>query len=503
MKRGTATTALSPTTRAHIVLAAAVLAGAYATSQAYAESAPGGCAAGVVEISNADELSAALADTCPHEIGVRGVVSSVGTIRLAPGQRLVGVTDDAAITFPPAVDGIQLTSDNTVSKLRIQADPAKRAIFNDTAAAGLGTVKLVGLTTTGQVQLLAKDQVRSGNVTVDGLDIVAADTSSQEKPRYVFYGSPLESREGAFQLWNRQPDADSVITADLRGISVGRPDAPVVGSGVSIFGATPITVPTPDGTPIGDVLHDRSQHPTSGSVRVSTLETGALHTDGGLNPLGTDRAQVGSGAVFIGAQAPIDRMHVGGPITTRGLNAGGVDLFSDINSVTFDGPIETFGPTGIAIVSWPHVGMLTANGPVTTHGLGARGLNVYAGHIDTVRMHDISTDGPGSPAIDVFADIDDLGVDGRVTANGLPGPSLVLGNFTVLPSDALHVAEGGNVDTATVTGPLRTTAPGTSTVLVGPHSRVGTLCVAGGIEATGLGSKPVDNQGTLILQCPA
>ncbi|MGW6425115.1 hypothetical protein ACWF82_20780 [Nocardia sp. NPDC055053] len=496
-----AATASSTMTRAQVVLAAAVLAAACSTAQAYAEPGNGGC--GTVEVSTADELSAAVANTCSQKIAVRGVISSPATIHLAPGQELKGKSDDAAITFPDAVDGIQLTTDNTVSKLRIQAAPTQRAIFNDTAVAGLGKVKLANLTTTGQVQLLVKDQVRTGHVIVDGLDIVAADTTQREKPRYVFYGNALESIQGAFQLWNQQPDAESVVKADLRGISVGRPEAPVIGSGVSVFGAAPISVPSADGTPIGDVLHQLSEHPVSGSLRISTLETGALHTDGGSNPLGSAGAQVGSGAVFVGAQAPIETMRVGGAITTRGLNAGGVDLFSDIKSVTFDGPIETFGPTGIAIVNWPHVGKLTANSSVTTHGLGARGLNVYAGHIDTVRMRDITTNGPGSPAIDVFADIDDLGIDGTVQANGAPGPSLVLGSFVILPSDALHVAEGGNVDKANVSGVLRTTAPETAAVLVGPNSRIGTLCAAGGIEATGAGSQPVDNQGTLTLQCPA
>ncbi len=49
-----------------------------------------------------------------------------------------------------------------------------RAIFNDTSVARLGTIRLIGITTVGQVQLLARDTVRSGHVEVDGLDIMAA-----------------------------------------------------------------------------------------------------------------------------------------------------------------------------------------------------------------------------------------------------------------------------------------------------------------------------------------
>jgi hypothetical protein len=38
----------------------------------------------------------------------------------------------------------------------------------------MGTIRLIRITTVGQVQLLARDTVRSGHVEVDGLDIMAA-----------------------------------------------------------------------------------------------------------------------------------------------------------------------------------------------------------------------------------------------------------------------------------------------------------------------------------------
>ena len=50
----------------------------------------------------------------------------------------------------------------------------RRAIFIDTGVARLGTIRLIRITTVGQVQLLARDTVRSGHVEVDELDIVAA-----------------------------------------------------------------------------------------------------------------------------------------------------------------------------------------------------------------------------------------------------------------------------------------------------------------------------------------
>ena len=58
--------------------------------------------------------------------------------------------------------------------LTASALAGRRAIFNDTSVARLGTIRLIGITTVGQVQLLARDTVRSGRVEVDGLDIMAA-----------------------------------------------------------------------------------------------------------------------------------------------------------------------------------------------------------------------------------------------------------------------------------------------------------------------------------------
>ena len=68
-----------------------------------------------------------------------------------------------------------MSSDNEVRNLRLEASADKRAIFNDTSVESLGRIRLIGITTVGQVQLLARDMVRSGHVEVDGLDIMATD----------------------------------------------------------------------------------------------------------------------------------------------------------------------------------------------------------------------------------------------------------------------------------------------------------------------------------------
>jgi hypothetical protein len=175
------------------------------------------------------------------------------------GPPLRGAADDSMVAFVPCSDGVRLSADNSVQSLRLEASPEKRAIFNDTTVASLGRIELHGVTVNGCVQLLVRDAVRSGHVHVNGLDIIAADSRAQtERP----HGYGVSVVPGAFTLWNLQPDNDAAISADLVGISAGRSGAPVRGSGVFVGGSGG----------------------TGGRLNLRRLETGAVYSDGGIEP---------------------------------------------------------------------------------------------------------------------------------------------------------------------------------------------------------------------------
>lgn len=114
-----------------------------------------------VIVSTSHELTAALKRDNVREIKIRGSLTIVPSVRLAPGQALRGENDQAEIRFRPGTDGLQLSSDNKVNSVRLLADTDKRAIFNDTSVDSLGHISLSDITTTGQVQILARDKVRS------------------------------------------------------------------------------------------------------------------------------------------------------------------------------------------------------------------------------------------------------------------------------------------------------------------------------------------------------
>jgi len=86
--------------------------------------------------------------------------------------------------------------------LHLYASEDRRTIFNDTSVATLGRIELRSVTTTGRVQILARDKVRGGHVDVRDLDIVATDARAEsERP----HGYGVYVLHGAFTLWNMQP----------------------------------------------------------------------------------------------------------------------------------------------------------------------------------------------------------------------------------------------------------------------------------------------------------
>ena len=164
----------------------------------------------------------------------------------------------------------------------------------------------------------------------------------------------VEVIQGAFTLWNRQPDRDVTLTADLRGISVGRAGAPVRGSGVFVAGA-------------GD---------DGGRLVVSCLETGDVFSDGGIAP-GTP-GQI-TGGVFTVSGACVGTVRTVGAVTTHGPNDMVLDNWGTVDRWTAEGKLTSFGPSGIGFVNFGTVNVLEIKSPIETFGQGARGFNVYTG----------------------------------------------------------------------------------------------------------------------------
>jgi hypothetical protein len=321
--------------------------------------------------------------------------------------------------------GVRLTADNALEDVTIRCPGHEAAVLNDTSVAGLGTLTLRGVRTSGQVLLRAGNAVRSGHVQVDGLAVEAADVRGRfDRP----HGFGVDALQGAFTLWNQQLDPAVEITAELLDISAGSAGAPVRGSGVFVGGHG-------DWNGAGD----------GGTVRVSTLRTGEIHADGGIAAGTPDLI---SGGVFVISGAVVEQVADAEPVTTYGANDMVLDNWGQVRSWIASAPVTSHGPSGIGFVNFGDLGQLDVRAPITTHGTGARGFNLYDGSLRHASFGSIATTGDGAVGIQVAKPLGTLELTGDLTTSGGEGQSLVQGVQTTLKAIALSVKPGGKIGDA-------------------------------------------------------
>jgi hypothetical protein len=405
-------------------------------------------------VTTTDALVAAIKHESIEKVVVSGRLTNAPSIRLSPGQSLCGAAEDSAVAFVAGADGVQLSSDNSIHDLHLSVSPEKRAIFNDTAVATLGRIEIRAVTTTGRVQLLARDNVRGGHVDVDGLDVIAADARTEtERP----HGYGVDVLHGAFTLWNMQPDEHVAISAHLVDISAGRDGAPVHGSGVFVSGA-------------GD---------GGGRLIVRRLETRAVYSDGGIAPGIPDCI---SGGVFVVYGAFADSVRNRGPVTTYGANDMVLDNWGVVDQWVADEKITSHGPSSIGFVNFGTVHVLRVNAPIETFGQGARGFNVYAGTVKSAEFERIVTHADGAVGIQISQPVGRIRVRRGVETYGGTGSSLVKGVVMRLSAIALSLKPGGSAREIDVAGGLITHGQGIDPFEL--HGAVDTLKVTDGFVAT-------------------
>jgi hypothetical protein len=386
-----------------------------------------------VTVHTLEELIQSLKNPNPATIVVDGCLFEVPGFRLAPRQKICGRSSELSrLAFKQGNDGIQLSSDNSVSALTLVTDLDRCAIWNDESAEDMGLLRLAELRTVGRVRILARDKVRVGHVEVQDLDIMAADSrSATERPN----GFGVFVIQGAFTLWNLQPDPETLITADIAGLSVGRANAPVFGSGVFAGGY--------------------GAH--GGSLRVQQLITGPVYSDGRIKPGTPDLI---TGGVFVVHGASVDLVNNLGPVSTFGPNDMALDNWGMVDRWFAAEKITTFGPSGIGFVNFGVTREIKLAAPIETFGQGARGFNVYAGTIERAQFDRIVTHGDGAVGIQISQAIGKIAVANGVETFGGTGPSLVKGVVQELSAVGLSIKPGGKVRVISIRGGLRTHAAG-------------------------------------------
>ena len=380
-------------------------------------------------ISTVAELLNAIKDNQIGRIVITSELTEVPTFALLPSQTLSSVSGRrVALTFAHDVDGIRLTSDNSLVSLDLHVSPDKRAIWNDYSVPNLGRVVLSSVNLTGRVQILAKENVRGGRVEVNGLAILAADSRAEQDRPHEYGVSVIQ---GAFTVWNMQPDPDVVINADLVNISAGLFGAPVLGSGVFVSGAG----------------HK------GGRLNVQHLVTGSVYSDGRL-PAGT--ADQITGGIFTVHGAYVDLVKNEGPVVTYGVNDMALDNWGTVERWIAKEKITTLGPSGIGFVNFGKINDLVVEEPIETFGPGARGFNVYAGTVERADFDRIVTHGDGAVGVQISQPIGYLTVRRGIETFGATGPSLVKGVVQNLSATALSIKPGGSAKSVFVKGGLKT-----------------------------------------------
>ncbi len=408
-------------------------------------------------VRDARTLAAALASDSAKVIVVENRITGIPTFSLSPGKALVGRDAGAELVFADGGDGLCMTSDNRLESIALQVSDGARAVYNHPNVPSLGRLELKAVRTRGQVQILVRDQVRSGHIAIDGLDIVDADArAGRERPR----GYGVHVVQGALTIWNMQSDPGSTVTAHLTDIRIGRPGRPVRGGGVFVSGA-------------GD---------TGGRLQVSRLHTGPVYSDGGIPPGTPDLI---SGGVFVVHGAFVDVVLNTGPVSTYGANDMVLDNWGTVDRWTAEDKITSFGPSGIGFVNFGLIDTLRVHAPIETHGQGARGFNVYTGTVRSADFDRVVTHGHGAVGIQVSQPVGRIRVRRGIETHGGTGDSLVKGVVVNLAAIAFSVKPGGSVRELVVDGGLVTHAPGIEPLEL--HGSIASLELRGGCGGTGGG----------------
>ena len=408
----------------------------------------------VYTVTTAQELADAIAHGA-REIVVEGTISGSPSITLPEGATLRGGT----LEF--LAKGVRLSKDNTLRDIAIRTTDYEVAVYNDTTIADAGTLTFENVTTTGQVYVVAEDQLQRVRVETDGLHVLSADVRGRvEQP----HGYGVDVLQGAITLWNRQRNADSSFTATLKGLAAGTPETPVRGSGIFVAG-----------------FGDREGHLAGGAFTADLIETRSVETDGGIAPGTPDKI---SGGVFVVSGATVQTVRNAGPVVTHGQNDMVLDNWGDVDEWVATAEIRSTGPSGIGFVNFGNIRKIDIQAPVVTEGKGARGFNLYDGSLTEAAFDSIKTTGDGSIGIQISKPMGKLRIRGDVETTGGEGLSLVRGVQMTLKAMALSVKPGGEVDEIVIDGALRTHGAELTTFEVLDGGVVKALS-AGSIEALG------------------
>lgn len=411
-----------------------------------------------MKVKNYTELQNAL-NSNDELIEICNSFTIPNSITLKKGKKLVGENDNVLISFMNG-GGIGLEGNNEIKNLAIQTSHRERAIFVNSNFKDLEDINLVDLTVTGVVQILTRGNNKFLTLNIENLDIVAADARElTERP--MKYGVIVS--QGALTVYNYTPYEDSEITANIKGLKIGRELAPVFGSGVFISGFND------DG----------------GKVTVNELETKDIYSNG-LIPTG--QPNLITGAIFIVYGAHAKKIISNGVVKTYGNNDMVLDVWGRVDEWTTNEKVISYGSSGIGFVNFGRVEKFVAKGPIETYGIGARGFNQYDGTINNATFYSIKTVGDGSIGMQFSKPVGKITITKSIETFGGEGETLVKGVIKTLKADGISVLRGAVIEKLVVGENIETNGDEVVSLNI-DGGEVKELKINGNIIANGKGSK--------------
>lgn len=368
---------------------------------------------------------------------INGVIADMQSVELPVGVTLEGV-DGAELHFRPGQPGLMLSANNRVSNLRIVTDPTLIALGLSDTQEDLGRLEIRNLRTVGRVHLEASGAMLA-DIFLSALHVETADaTIAAHRPA----GFGVEVLLGAITVYNFSKSTSSKWTLSADNLSCGSANAPVMGSGVFVFGGDYVPV---------DANLTTAPAPTQagGLIEVLSLETGEVHSNGNIPP-GT--SNLITGGVFLGSGVNAKKVVNHGLVATYGANDMVLDNWGNCDTWLADQKIVSYGASGIGFVNFGDIDQLKITGEIETHGMGARGFNLYDGKLKSAIFSSITTFGDGAIGIQISKPFGDITVLKDIRTKGGEGDSLVRGKIVHLKAHALSLKPGAEGQSIEVLG---------------------------------------------------
>ncbi|HFI0852808.1 TPA: hypothetical protein ACGOYQ_000599 [Streptococcus suis] len=419
----------------------------------------------MIKVSNPSQLIEAL-DHNEKSIHITRTMTLAQPIFLPDGIEIKGVRQENGVlptVFFSHSDGFILKGGATITDLAISALQDKKAIslLPQQSRENFGTVSLNHLEVDGQISLIFRAPTLSAHVETHNVLVRKSDTRTYlEQPQK--YG--VNVLQGAYTLYNFNPDASSNITASISDLNIGQEGQPVIGSGVFISG-----------------FND-----AGGKVNIKTMTLGSVFSTG-LLPQGV--ADFITAGVFIVYGAHVHNLHQLGKTVTYGVNDMVLDAWGTVDKWIVEGEVVSYGQSGVGFVNFGTVNYFETKQAISTFGVGARAYNQYDGTLKEGHFVDINTYNDGAVGIQISKEVGELHFNGNITTHGGIGQSLVKGVNVDLPAYAFSIKDGGYLHKLHVHGSIISHGENVTTVTMEQDGRLDNVQIEGTIEATGTNSK--------------